>query len=484
LAAVLLGAVCVVCGLPSSAFAARVIVLGPHGHATVRNDPFLTTPAMTPVPAGRSVASTATRSLPRAEAADRNVRTELARLRRRGEISAADCSRYLGSFNAALGTVRRLRGTRAVELESVVQNIHAIAASRQLTPSRLPALFLTLDRNRQWWTTGPLLGSGQRVEFAGSELVWEYYPGQGIELQELGSFGKADGFYTGGPSLYPRLRNALAELIPLAARRGGGLTWEYYFKFDGGVPPWTSAMSQATAIEALTRGFQAFDDRSYLDVARRALPIFGAAPPVGVTVPTRRGKRFLLYSFAPAPGVAVINGFLQTLIGLFDYAQASGDARAAALFAAGDREARFEVPRYDTGAWSLYQPGQESTLDYHNLVTSFLVDLCQKVKAPVYCTTAQHFQAYLHTPPALELLTAGVASRRSVTVAFRLSKISHVGIVILRGSQTVFATSAYFGYGVHRFAIPPLRRGSYAVRLAATDLASNFNRISGTLHAS
>jgi hypothetical protein len=71
-----------------------------------------------------------------------------------------------------------------------------------------------------------------------------------------------------------------------------------------------------------------------------------------------------------------------------------------------------------------------------------------------------------------------------VTVAFRLSKISHVGIVILRGSQTVFATSAYFGYGVHRFAIPPLRRGSYAVRLAATDLASNFNRISGTLHAS
>ena len=58
---------------------------------------------------------------------------------------------------------------------------------------------MTVDANRQWWTTGPLLSSGQRVEFAGSQLVWEYYPGQGIQLQVLGTFGKADGLYTGGP---------------------------------------------------------------------------------------------------------------------------------------------------------------------------------------------------------------------------------------------------------------------------------------------
>jgi hypothetical protein len=56
--------------------------------------------------------------------------------------------------------------------------------------------------------------------------------------------------------------------------------------------------------------------------------------------------------------------------------------------------------------------------------------------------------------------------------------------VILSGSQTVFATSAYFGHGVHGFTIPSLRRGSYTVRLAATDLASNFNRITGTLQVS
>jgi hypothetical protein len=60
--------------------------------------------------------------------------------------------------------------------------------------------------------------------------------------------------------------------------------------------------------------------------------------------------------------------------------------------------------------------------------------------------------------------------------------MSHVGIVLTRGGQTVFLTSAEFGYGTHAFAIPPLRRGiTYGIRLAATDLAGNFNRITGKL---
>jgi hypothetical protein len=45
----------------------------------------------------------------------------------------------------------------------------------------------------------------------------------------------------------------------------------------------------------------------------------------------------------------------------------------------------------------------------------------------------------------------------------------------------VFLTSASFGYGVRSFRVPPLATGTYWVRLAATDLAGNFNRITGTL---
>jgi hypothetical protein len=125
------------------------------------------------------------------------------------------------------------------------------------------------------------------------------------------------------------------------------------------------------------------------------MPIFDERPPTGVTVTTARGLRFLLYSFAPDPSDAVLNGFLQTLIGLNEYARVSGDPRATRLFAAGDAEARYEVPQYDTGSWSLYQPGVLSTLDYHVLVTGFLHELCNRTHARVYCDTAARFDSYM-----------------------------------------------------------------------------------------
>jgi D-glucuronyl C5-epimerase C-terminus len=496
-----------VAAFPSSAAAAPVVVLGPRGHAVTHNDPFVTGPALTPAPArGAGDASAATNLGALASAAavsggtvsggaaksgkrkpapkpEPTVASELARLYHRHQITLAADRTDTASFNHALAAERRLKGTRRTELSAVTENLHEMAASGSLTASRLPVLFDTLERNREWWTTGPLLTSGERVEFTDSQLVWEYYAGQGIELQVLGSFGKADGLYTAGPADYPALHSLLAEIIPLAAQRGGGLTWEYYFNFDGGRPPWTSAMSQATGLESLSRAYEAFHDPTYLDVARQALAIFNDRPPVGVRIPTSLGTRFLQYSFAP--GTSIINAFLQTLIGLYDYAKVSGSAQAMKLFDAGNAEALAEVPHFDTGAWSLYRPGLEDPLSYHQLVTGFLQQLCARTAAPVYCTTAQHFQADLTTAPVLSLLTGRARVHKPTSIRFRLSKISRVGIIVLAGSSAIFSTSATFAHGAGSFSIPqPKRTGVYTVRLSATDLAGNFNRIVGTLSVS
>jgi D-glucuronyl C5-epimerase-like protein len=494
---------------PATAAAAPVMVLGHDGRATVRNDPFVTGPAVTPVPSqapagrGRVAAGQETTAFARAGSPARAATTkspakpkpkrkgpppitflsEMARLYRAKAVNGATYHGDVAAYNGALAVEKRLRGTRRTELEAVTETMHNIASSHQLTPSRLPALMATLAANRQWWTTGPLLSADQRVEFAGSQLLWEYYPGQGIQLQVLGTFGKADGLFTGGAGDYPALEQLLSEMIPLAAQRGGGLTWEYYFSFDGGSPPWTSAMSQATGLEALTRAYQATANPYYLNVATRALPIFKVAPPTGVSVRTPRGTRFLQYTFAPQ--TAIINAFLQTLIGLYDFAHASGNATAAGLFAAGNAEAEAEVPAYNTGAWSLYQPGVEDDLSYHELVTGFLAQLCARTAAPVYCTTAQDFQTDLTTPPALSQLTGQAKTKAGFPLRFRLSKYSHVGIVITQGSRTVFSTSANFPYGVDNFTVPRLRQsGTYDVVLAATDLAGNFARVTGSLQVS
>jgi len=119
-------------------------------------------------------------------------------------------------------------------------------------------------------------------------------------------------------------------------------------------------------------------------------------------------------------------------------------------------------------------------------VTGFLQQLCTRTKAPVYCTTARHFTAYLTTPPALQLLTQRVRKGRTSSISFQLSKVSRVGIVVVGpGGNTLFSTSASFGYGTRSFTVPPLRhKGTYTIRLAATDLAGNFNRIVGTVQVS
>jgi hypothetical protein len=469
---------------PGLAFASQVLVLEAHGRVAVRSDPpvRLATWSAGAEAAGAEAAFGSSRAIADASMAERNVRTELRRLYRTHEIPQTQYLQYLNSFNSALQAVKRLTGTRANELEAVIHDLHEIAANGALTPSRLPVLFQTLARNREWWTTGPLPAPRQIVGFAGSEIDWEYYPGQGLEVQPLASFGKADWFFTHGAGYYQRGSNLLAELIALAARRAGGLAWEYYFGFDGGAPPWTSAMSQGTALQALADGYTATKDSSYLEAAKSALPVFRSAPPSGVAVRTPRGLRFVQYTFAPARSEEIINAFLQTLIGLGDYASVSGDPSAAQLFEAGNTEAEFEVPSYDTGAWSLYQPGLEDDLSYHELVTGFLAQLCSMTNASAYCAAATHFRRYLHTPPALKLLTERLKVRSRRAMWFRVSKASRVGITVSHNGRTVFLTSANFSHGVHGFEVPPLATaGRYDVRLDATDLAGNYNEIIGAV---
>ncbi len=459
---------------PATAMGSSVLVLEPGGHVTVRPERRgrgfdLLAPPHRVRPAASPSARAASR---------RNVAGELRRLERNGAIGETEYRSRRATLDRARSALRGLTGFRRVQLAAVLDDVSEIAARGDLTSSRLAPLFLTLERNRQWWTTGPLLAVGQRVRFKGSELVWQHYANQGIQLQMLANFGKANGLWQA--HLYAEMRDLLDELVPLAARRGRGIAWEYYFPFGGGRPGWTSALSQGAALQALARAARSLHRPSYLATGRRALPLFAERPPVGVRVGTRRGARYLIYTYAPH--YAVINAFLHAVTGLFDFARLGRDAEAERLYRAGDAEARHEVPAYDTGAWSLYSPGEESDLSYHRLVEDFLGELCRRTKATVYCATQERFARYQHEPPRL----AGLSRRARVgfpgVVAFRLSKIARVGVVLARDDRLILLTSATLRGGAHalRFAAPG-RTGRLSLRLSATDLAGNVGRASSVV---
>lgn len=447
----------------AAASAQPVLVL--HGkQTTVRHERFAG-PTNLPSTATRPKAATKRKPL------GRPTRDALDALLGSGQIDQAEHDADTAVVKRALRAYRKLKGTRRTELGAVLANADAMATAGSLTPSRLEAVFLTIDRNRQWWTTGKLLASGTRVSFSGSQVIWQYYRGQGIELQMLANFGKANALWSARRR--SSLRALLDELVPLASDRGGSPAWEYYFQFDRGKPPWSSSISQGTAVQSLARAGALLKDPALTDLSLRALGLFQQPPPTGVRVDDANGAFYLIYTFAPT--MRVLNAHLQAVIGLYDVAQLTGDPTAAALFTAGESEARAIVPSYDTGAWSLYDQRSESDLSYHQLVTTFLHNLCKRTDQPVYCQTEARFKEYEKQPPVVAASTSRVRGGRPAKIAFRLDKISRVGVTVrTRGGTTVFSTSAVVGRGSHFYRWSrPAKPGLYELTVTATDLAGN-----------
>jgi hypothetical protein len=404
----------------------------------------------------------------------------------------------------------------------------------------MPSLFLTLRRNAEYWgdpkkplpTTPPppadakkrpcagdVGAGGARVTFEGDPVIFQWYRGRGLQIQQLANFGAANGLYQRCKDTTPdparpcdraALKATLDRMAELASSRGGFKTWEYYFEFGGGAPPWTSGLSQGTAIQAFARGFELLGDESYKKIGREALGAFEKAPPVGVRVSSNGGNHYLIYSMSP--GLRVLNGFLQATTGLYDFAALTGDRKARKLFQRGDKAARREIPRFDTGAWSLYSlGGRESDLGYHRLVRDFLDNLCDRTKTAVYCKTSAKFTNYQRQKPVVGLRKPrGVRARRAVMLRFSLSKISCTKVRVVRnpppvapppeqnpgetpppsepqpadpgsggvvpdvtparGAQTVFTRQITVGRGGHQVQWTPAKKGKYAVFVEAIDL--------------
>jgi hypothetical protein len=481
------------------ASASPVLEYTGHGRLVQRDNPYLP-PPRGPESAvlGREQACPLPPSPKLRAASGPSVTRAISTARGKGTISGAAANRYRASYSAARNARGHLGGRDRRELSSVISVLEGIAARGKLTGGRMPALFLQLDRNRQFWRgtpnfpvrtdlqadpcSGPPSNNpaGARIVFRGSPVVFQYYPGQGLQFQPLANFGMANGMMThckNDPSTCdrPGIKQLLDDLVAMRSRRGSFYTWEYWFYFDGGVPPWTSGISSGTAIQALARASQKqiLGDRSYLKVARSALGVFRAAPPLGVRVRSGSGAHYLIYSFAS--GQRVLNAFLQAITGLYDYATIAHDSAAKALWHAGDRAARSELHLYDTGRWSRYSiGGPESSLSYHRLVTTFLDNLCQRLGG-TYCTYFKRFSSYLGAKPVVRFTgkSSGRAGR-AMSLRYSVDKPACVTAEVHTTSgRVVFRQRAKVARGAHRFKWTPAAAGGYVLTLEAVDQNQN-----------
>jgi hypothetical protein len=476
-------ALCAVLAAP--AHAGEVIVVD-GGRAERVSDPAVPTKAE--VSLGMPVGGPSARASAPARGSSRSGRralnSALRRELRRDRITKAQFRRWRVTYVRSMRTLRRLRGARAAQLRYVLASVESLALRRRLGATRMPVAFLQLARNRQYWRRLPYPAVGDQVSFRGSEILFQYFAGEGLQLHPLSTFKKANhlhGFCERREASCDEaaLRRILDEMTELAVKRGRRfIAWEYLFHFGGGTPPWMSGMAQATGIQALGRAADLLGEPKYAETARRALGAFAARSPGGVrTTGPRGGVHYLQYSFAPR--LYIFNAFLQSLIGLYDFDRIVGDGRARRLYDQAEPEARAEVPLSDLGDWSRYSyAGNESTRDYHELLREFLASMCSRRLGPLYCEYARKYRGYQVDPPEIRYEGPGQATEdMPVALRFNVSKLSAVQVTVRRaGGRVVFDRLATFRRGSGAFTWTPRGPSTFTVRVAAKELRTGLGK--------
>ena len=141
-------------------------------------------------------------------------------------------------------------------------------------------------------------------------------------------------------------------------RADGAVVWPCYFDWQEGLckfqSPWISAMYQGVVMSALVRGYRINGDKSLLVLCEQAAGVFENSIEDGGVRTIEQGQ--VLYEEYPGyPLPRVLDGFLVSLLGLYDLAVETGRPNVRRLFDQGIEGLRETLDYWDFhGKWSWY----------------------------------------------------------------------------------------------------------------------------------
>jgi D-glucuronyl C5-epimerase C-terminus len=143
-----------------------------------------------------------------------------------------------------------------------------------------------------------------------------------------------------------------------AEQASGAVLWPLMFDWQEDEcflkAPWASAYAQGYAISALVRGYRITNDTHLLDLARRAADVFAKEIDEG-GVRTLQDGHVMYAEYAGHPTPRILDGFLTSLLGLYDLYVETGEEEVQALFQDGVNGLRSLLPYWDyRGRWSWY----------------------------------------------------------------------------------------------------------------------------------
>lgn len=172
-------------------------------------------------------------------------------------------------------------------------------------------------------------------------------------------------------------------------------------------PGWYSAMAQGQAMSVLTRAFGVTKNLSYLEAALKATKLFNVRSEHRGVMTTFLGKYVWYEEYPTTPSSFVLNGFIYSLIGLYDLKSSCTHVsckEASRLFDEGMVSLKKMLSFFDTGSGSIYDLRHFSLgvapnlarWDYHTTHINQLLLLSTIDQDPILSTTAQRWIGYMN----------------------------------------------------------------------------------------
>jgi len=127
--------------------------------------------------------------------------------------------------------------------------------------------------------------------------------------------------------------------------------WEYFRTLKS---PWYSSLAQGAGISALVRAYIITNDSKYIESASKAFKSFNKAIEDGGVVYYDRNGDVWFEEAITIPPTHILNGFIWSLWGIYDYYLLTKEAKIEELFKRAVNTIKNNLPKYDTGYWSLY----------------------------------------------------------------------------------------------------------------------------------
>jgi hypothetical protein len=179
------------------------------------------------------------------------------------------------------------------------------------------------------------------------------------------------------------------------SRSDGAVVWPMNFDYPNGAvllkAPWISAHSQGLVISALVRAWRLTKRPELLDLLKNSAKVFELdVRDSGLRVLMEGHTLYAEIPGGPLPGI--LDGFMTSLIGLYDLYVETEDPVVGRLFEQGIAGLKYALPHWDyRSKWSLYECAYLSPPAYHNLNCLLLQVLADLSKQPCLAEYAQRW---------------------------------------------------------------------------------------------